>query len=149
MNYYHIDTFSILDNVDQATNLYLLDVECDSKDIQQLQTNYLLAIKINDSFSYRYEDLNTKLKALSSYANTQNDTALHLMIELIRTGQPNFAMINDKEIDNKVLYNRLVNLAGGMYNDFSLSQELKRIISNCITQGIILEDNAYQNDLDR
>lgn len=149
MNYYQIDTFSILDNLEQATNFYLLDVECDSKDIQQLQTNYLLAIKINDSFRYRYEDLNTKLKALSSYANTQNDTALLSMIELIRTGQPNFAMINDKDIDNKVLYNRLVNLAGGMYNDFSLSQDLKRIISNCITQGIILEDNVYQNDLDR
>lgn len=149
MNYYQIDTFSILDNVDQATNFYLLDIECDSKDVQQLQTNYLLAIKINDSFNYRYEDLNTKLKALASYANTQNDSALHSMIELIRIGKPNFEIINDKEIDNKVLYNRLINLAGGMYNDFSLSQELKRIISNCITQGIILKNNTYQNDFDR
>lgn len=149
MNYYQIDTYSILDNLEQATNFYLLDLECDSNDVQQLQTNFLLAIKIDDSFNYRYEDLNTKLKVLASYANSQNDSALHSMIELIRTGRPNFAVINDKEIDNKVLYNRLVNLAGGMYNDFSLSQELKRIISNCITQGIILEDNAYQNDLDR
>ena len=149
MNYYQIDSFSVFDNLEQATNFYLLDLECDSKDIQQFQTNFLLAIKIVDSFNYRYEDLNTKLKALASYANTQNDSALHSMIELIRTERPNFAMINDKEIDNKVLYNRLVNLAGGMYNDFSLSQELKRIISNCITQGIILEDYAYQNDLDR
>lgn len=149
MNYYQIDTFSILDNVNQATNFYLLDLECDSYDIQQLQTNFLLAIKIDDSFNYRYEDLNTKLKALTSYANAQNDSALHSMIELIRTGKPNFEIINDKEIDNKVLYNRLINLAGGMYNDFSLSQELKRIISNCITQGIILEDNTYQNDFDR
>lgn len=149
MNYYQIDSYSVFDNLEQATNFYLLDLECDSNDIQQLQTNYLLAIKINDSFRYRYEDLNTKLKALSSYANAQNDSALHLMIELIRTGKPNFEIINDKEIDNKVLYNRLINLAGGMYNDFSLSQELKRIISNCITQGIIIEDNAYQNDLDR
>ena len=145
MNYYQIDSFSVFDNLEQATNFYLLDLECDSKDIQQFQTNFLLAIKIEDSFNYRYEDLNTKLKALASYANTQNDSALHSMIELIRTERPNFAMINDKEIDNKVLYNRLVNLAGGMYNDFSLSQELKRIISNCITQGIILEDNVYQN----
>lgn len=149
MNYYQIDSFSVFDNLEQATNFYLLDLECDSKDIQQLQTNFLLAIKMDDSFNYRYEDLNTKLKALASYANTQNDSALHSMIELIRTGRPNFAMIKDKEIDNKVIYNRLVNLVGGMYNDFSLSQELKRIISNCITQGIILEDYTYQNDLDR
>jgi len=149
MNYYQIDTFSILDNDEQATNFYLLDLECDSKDIQQLQTNFLLAIKMDDSFNYRYEDLNTKLKALASYANTQKDSALHSMIELIRTGRPNFAMINDNDIDNKVLYNRLVNLAGGIYNDFSLSQELKRIISNCITQGIIREDTTYENDFER
>lgn len=149
MNYYQIDSYSVFDNLEQATNFYLLDLECDSNDIQQLQTNYLLAIKIDDSFNYRYEDLNTKLKALASYANTQNDAALHSMIELIRTGRPNFAMINDNEIDNKVLYNRLVNLAGGMYNDFSLSQELKRVISNCITQGIIREDTTYENDFER
>ena len=149
MNYYQIDSFSVFDNLEQATNFYLLDVECDSKDIQQLQTNYLLAIKINDSFNYRYEDLNTKLKALNSLANTQNDSALHSMIELIQTGRSNFSKINDKDLDNKVLYNRLVNLAGGIYNDFSLSQELKRIISNCIAQEIIIEDNAFLNDIER
>ena len=132
MNYYQIDSFSVFDNLEQATNFYLLDLECDSKDIRQLQTNYLLAIKINDSFNYRYVDLNTKLKALTSLANTQNDSALHSMIELIKTGRPNFSKINDKDLDNKVLYNRLVNLAGGIYNDFPLSQELKRIMSNCI-----------------
>ena len=149
MNYYQIDSFSVFDNLEQATNFYLLDVECDSNDIQQLQTNYLLAIKINDSFNYRYEDLNTKLKALIFHANTQNDSTLNSMIELIQTGRPNFSKINDKDLDNKVLYNRLVNLAGGIYNDFPLSQELKRIISNCIAQEIIIEDNAFLNDIER
>ena len=149
MNYYQIDSFSVFDNLEQATNFYLLDVECDSNDIQQLQTNYLLAIKINDSFNYRYEDLNTKLKALIFQANTQNDSALHSMIELIHTGRSNFSKINDKDLDNKVLYNRLVNLAGGIYNDFPLSQELKRIIGNCIAQEIIIEDNSFLNDIER
>lgn len=149
MNYYQIDTFSILDNLEQATNFYLLDIECDSNDIQQIQTNYLLVIKVENAYIYRYENLFTKLDVLSSYALTQNDQALRSMIELIRTGRIDFTKINDKDIDNKVLYNRLVNLAGGMYNDFSLSQEVKRIISNCITQGIIREDTAYENDFER
>lgn len=129
--YYQIDTQCMFDCLNDAETFSILIDQDEENDAASFQTNYLLVNYIDDALQFQYETTEEKLSILSSYAKQMREYVIFSMLDFIKTGVLNIDDLKSAEIEDQIIFNRLINIAGGTINDFSILLEIQRVLSAC------------------
>lgn len=149
MEYWMIDDHGIFEYLSELQNFYFLNKKNTSNDLQIMQLDYLLVKKLNNPLDFINATIYEKYDALSTYANQSRDYNVFVMLELIREQLFKYQSITEEDRENKLLMNRLANIAGGELIDLSIVREIRRIIFLCLKEKIIfdnIEDLIVEND---
>lgn len=149
MEYWMIDDHGIFEYLSELQNFYFLNKQNTDKDLQIMQLDYLLIKKLNNPLDLVNRTIYEKYDALSTYANQSRDYNVFVMLELIREQLFKYQSISEEDREDKLLLNRLANIAAGELIDFSILREIRRIIFLCLKENIIfdnLEDLIVEND---
>lgn len=147
IEYYKIDTQCMFDSLEDAEIFSVLIDQDEENDVASFQTNYLLVNYIEDALQFQYETTEEKLSVLSSYANKMQEYIIFSMLDFIKTGVLNFEDLKSADVEDQLTFNRLINLAGGSINDFSILQEVQRVIEICKSNQMFF--NSKQGQCER
>jgi hypothetical protein len=139
INYYKIDELGIFDRFEDAKDFYLLNLSNENGTLAETAVNYLLADQYLNASNLWCESYQVKFDSLQIFAKQNRDEYMFLMLDLIKSGIADFNAIADKDADAKVLYNRIANIMGGIYSDYSIVSELYRITEVCKNEGLIVD----------
>lgn len=141
MEYSRIDENAVFLNLDQFYLFDFLDRDNKLSDKTETKINFLIT-NVYDNIE-DFEDLtcDEKVKTVESNAKESGDWNLILFVEFIRTNNIRLSELNEN-VEDEVLYKRLINIECGVVNDFSITQEIKRI-ERCIEL-----ENEIENEID-
>lgn len=139
-----IDELGVFTNHECASNFYLLNIKNELEEPAVTAVNYLLAEQYDYAADLWFQDYSVKFNVLSDLANQNANLALSLMLDLIEDGVADLNSIKDMNLDDKVMYNRIINIMGGIYCDNSLISELHRIIEVCKQEGLIVDSETVE-----